>query len=259
MEVSLEVCRAIAVQRGMPLQFVAKEFFVFDVLSQISAFSATQQLVFKGGTALNKVYLRGLQRFSEDLDFDSGTSGLVDTRGLCKQLAEKIVGYEKSEFRRVKETIQFYCFFNSPLGARDHVRVDVAARKIVCEKPLVFKQAVSDFANVSVTGFPIYSLEDLVARKVHALATRVEGKDFYDVYNALPACGSMRKAVEKMLESEESDEDAAAFVEKAVERVKKADALKIGRLTNPFIPKPNRPPDWLELKNDLAALMEQLL
>ena len=36
MELNLEVCRTIAVQYGLPLQFVVKEFFVFDVLSQIT-------------------------------------------------------------------------------------------------------------------------------------------------------------------------------------------------------------------------------
>ncbi|PIN83340.1 hypothetical protein COV61_03375, partial [Candidatus Micrarchaeota archaeon CG11_big_fil_rev_8_21_14_0_20_47_5] len=71
MEINLEVCRTIAVQYGLPLQFVAKEFYVFDVLGQIAELTAgKKELVFKGGTALNKIYLGKMQRFSEDLDFD---------------------------------------------------------------------------------------------------------------------------------------------------------------------------------------------
>lgn len=259
-EVSLDVCRTLAVRHGLPLQFVVKEFFVFDVLGRIASLPAPgEKIVFKGGTALNKVYLGGLQRFSEDLDFDSGTTSLAETRAACGRLARGISGYDTTEFRRVKDTVQFHCVFNSPLGGRDHVRVDVAAKKIACARPLVAGRAASEFAQSVVAGFAVYSLEDLVARKLHALATRAEGKDFYDVYNALSLCGELRKPIEKMLESEESSEDAEGFVWKAISVVKKADAKKLRNLTNPFIPKNLRPPDWLELKNDLALKLERLL
>lgn len=258
-ELDLEVCRTIAVQHGMPLQFVIKEFHVFEVLGQITAATApSRELVFKGGTALNKVYLGKTQRFSEDLDFDLSAEGVKEVRLFCTELSEKISGYDVSGFRQVRDTLQFYCAYQTPLGGKDHVRVDVAAKKIITEKPLVIKAAVSEYAQRSVTGFYVYSLEDLVARKLHALRTRTEGKDLYDVHSALPLCGGLGGAIGKMLESEGLEEPPAEFLEKTISKVKKADPRKLRNLTNPFIPTRYRPANWAELKGDLLLKLEQM-
>jgi predicted nucleotidyltransferase component of viral defense system len=257
MEINLEACRSMAVRYGLPLQFIVKEFYVFDVLSQIAA-QASSNIVFKGGTALNKVYLGKLQRFSDDLDFDFGTESIAEVRKRCRELSEKIAGYEIPEFRKVGESIQFYCIYESPLGGKDHVRVDATAKKIITDMPVVMKPAESSYTQQLVSGFHVYSLEDLVARKMHALRTRSEGKDVYDVYNALPLCGKMENAVRKMLESEVSDEEVGEFLNRTVQAVRKVDYRKLRNLTNPFIPLNNRPKDWLELRNDLVLKLEQL-
>lgn len=267
-EVNLEVCRTISLQYGLPLQFVIKEFYLFDVLSQVTMSLPLSlavlggrdvpKAVFKGGTALNKVYLGKLQRFSEDLDFDLDTTQFSDVRDLCNKLASGIKGYEITEFRKVKNTLQFYCAFQNPLGNKDHIRVDVAAKKIVTEKLPLVKPAVSEYTDRFVTGFYVYSLEDLVVRKMNALADRCEGKDIYDVHAALPMCGKLDKAIRKMLESENSKLGVQEFIEKAIRSTKAADAKKLQRLANPLIPSNSRPRDWLELRNDLALKLEEL-
>lgn len=258
-ELNLEVCRTIAVQHGLPLQFVIKEFHVFEVLGQITAATApSQEFVFKGGTALNKVYLGKTQRFSEDLDFDLAVEGVKEVRRFCTELAGKIKGYEVSGFRQVRDTLQFYCAYETPLGGKDHVRVDVAAKEIITEKPVLVKAAASEYAQRSVTGFYVYSLEDLVARKIHALRTRTEGKDLYDVHNALPLCGRLSGAIGKMLESEGLEEPPEEFLERTVAKVKKAEPRKLRDLTNPFIPTSYRPVNWAELKDDLLLKLEQM-
>lgn len=269
MDLNPEVCRNIAVQYGLPLQFVIKEFHVFEVLGRITAatacdsfenrgLAATENFVFKGGTALNKVYFEKTQRFSEDLDFDLGVGNIEDAKKWCRRLSEKISGYTVEEFRRVKDTVQFYCAFETPWGSKDHIRVDVAVKKILHEKPLEMKPAVSEYAKLFVSGFKVYSIEDLTARKIHALGTRTEGKDLFDVYRALPLCGGMAGAMKKMLESEQFRGSAEEFVERTIDAVKKADAKKLQKLTNPFIPYPERPKDWRELKNDVALKLEAL-
>lgn len=259
-EPNLEVCRTIAIQYGLPLQFVVKEFHVFDVLGQVAALvGPSSRFVFKGDTALSKVYLGRLQRFSEDLDFDSGTGSASETLRYCRQIAGKLSGYKITEFRRVRGTVQFYCTYENHSGGQDHVRVDVAAKEIISEKPVVVRPAVSSYAQLSVTGFYVYQLEDLVARKMHALMSRAEGKDFYDVYNALPFCGEMGGAIQNMLASEKLAEEPGDFLEKTIMVVNEADYKKLCKLTNPFIPAGNRPKNWLELKNDLTMKLERLL
>jgi len=60
--------KSMALNIGLPLQFAVKEYRMFDVFSKLLARGWNFPLV--GGTAINKVYLAGEERFSEDLDFE---------------------------------------------------------------------------------------------------------------------------------------------------------------------------------------------
>jgi len=256
MDINLEVCRTIAVQHGLPLQYVIKEFQLFDVLSQITAYcvSEKKQLVFKGGTALNKVYINKGQRFSEDIDFDFEVE---DSQPFARELAGKIKGYKITTFRKVRKTTMFCCAYESPFG-QDHIRVDISGKRIVTAKPLQRKSAVSEITHGSVSGFEVYGLEDLVARKMHALCTRTEGKDVYDVHSSLSMCKDMGEAITAMLKSEGKEVTPAEFMGLTIKAVKNADHKKLRNFTNPFIPIVYRPGDWLELKNDLILKLENL-
>ncbi len=263
MKLDLEVCRAIAIRYGLPLQFVFKEFHLMDVISQIVALTVLEpnSLVFKGGTALSKAYMQKTQRFSEDADFDLVTENArKDMPDFCKKLAGGIKGYKITEFRRIRSTMQFYCEYETPFGGIDHVRVDVAPKKLLIAKPLESRQIVSEFTQSSISGMRIYSIEDLTARKMNALATRAEGKDLYDVHAALQMCSKkvLKTAIELMLESEDTGDTAEVFLQKTILRLKKSDSKKIRNITNPFIPAANRPKSWEELKNDLLSKFEDL-
>ncbi len=262
MELDIEVCRTIAVRYGLPLQFVVKEFHLMDAVGMIAEFVSHKpdSLVFKGGTALNKVYLEKMQRFSEDADFDLVTKDAKrELLSFCKELAASMKGYEVAEFRKVRDTIQFYCEYESPLG-EDHIRIDVSPKKLITAMPVANKTAVSEFAHASVSGLIVYSLEDLTARKLNALATRSEGKDLYDCHAALPLCSPavLKNAITQMLKSEGKKESASEFMQKALHALRNSDPKKLRNLTNPFIPFALRPKNWEELKNDLLIKLEEL-
>jgi len=264
MEMNLDMYRLVAVSQGLPLQFVVKEYRAMDVLKQIAMAVARPNLknfVFKGGTALNKVYLGQIQRFSEDLDFDLDVETFPKVKEFSLNLSKKLAGYSVAEFRRVGGTCQFSCIYDNPLGGRDFVRVDIAKKRIITDKPILRPPIPSAFlpGGVFATGLCVYSLEDLTARKINALAFRGEGKDFFDVYNALPLCGRMRGPIEKMLKSENNGSSADHFLEKAVRAVKRANPSKLKNLTNPFVPAPSRPKDWGQLRDDLAMRLENIL
>jgi predicted nucleotidyltransferase component of viral defense system len=261
MELDLEICRTIAIRYGLPLQFVFKEFHLVEVISQIAALAAQKpdSLVFKGGTALNKAYLQKTQRFSEDADFDLVTKNASEELSrFSKSLASSLKGYRITDFRRVRTTMQFYCMYETPLGANDHVRIDIAPKKLLTSRPVETNQIVSEFTHSSISGIKMYSIEDLTARKMNALATRTEGKDVYDVHMAFPMCSGnvLKTAIGLMLESEGSSETVDSFMRRMVIRLKKSDPKKMRNLTNPFIPAAHRPKSWEELKNDLLAKLE---
>ncbi len=263
MELDLEICRTIAIRYGLPLQFVFKEFHLMNVIAHTSTFVSKHpdSLVFKGGTALNKVYLQKTQRFSEDADFDLVMeNSRMHLLKFSRELADSLEEYRIEEFRKVHSTLQFYCTYTTPLGGADHVRIDIAPKKLLTAKPLARLQITSTFTHSSVTGISMYSIEDLTARKMNALASRSEGKDMYDVHAALPMCSKkvLKKAIISMLESEGAKEGADEFVYRAINNVKKSDIKKLRNLTNPFIPAMYRPKSWEELKNDMLMQLDTL-
>lgn len=265
MELDLEVCRVIAVRNGLPLQFVFKEFHLMHVLGRIAEFVADKpdSLIFKGGTALNKVYTKTTQRFSEDADFDlviaDADRKLLD---YGKEIAKTMTDYKIDEFRKVGDTIQFYCRYETPLDGEDHVRVDIAPKRLVIAKPLENRSIDSEFTRSSITGIRTYSIEDLTARKMYALANRTEGKDVYDVSMALPMCNvnELKKAISCMLESEGvGNTEVGLFIKKMIKQLERSNATKQRNLTNPFIPLARRPKDWNELKGDLLLKLGKLV
>lgn len=271
MDLDISICNNIAEKHRLPLQFVVKEHYVYDVLAEVMFATSGEVpgVIFKGGTALNKVYLGELQRFSEDLDFDldleakreEGEKMTLEwlTEYLTKEITKNKTFY-KTEMRKVKDTIQIYCKYTnpSPLSGTDTVRIDIAPKNIITENKVEKRKALFAFARQEMRGLWTYSLEDLVARKMHALRTGREGKDFYDVYNALPKCRAMFNPIKRMLQSEESSETPEEFIEKTIENVEGTDYKRLRNLTNPFIPISNRPKDWLELKNDLILKLESI-
>ncbi|MCX6770913.1 MAG: nucleotidyl transferase AbiEii/AbiGii toxin family protein [Candidatus Micrarchaeota archaeon] len=256
---NIDACRALAVQHGLPLQFVVKEFYVMDVLAQLSSREEFRKdMVFKGGTALSKAYLGGVQRFSEDLDFDMDAP-FSEIRRRCGRIAPSLEGYSSGPARKVGKTLQFYCRYNNPIGGTDNVRIDISPKKIISSAEPAVGTATSLFSQRSVSGFLVYSLEDLAARKLCALASRCEGKDVYDCHTALPLCGRMRQPIARMLESEGMEMAPDEFVENAIAAVEKADAKKLQSLANPFIPAALRPQDWRLVKGNLVAMLSRLL
>jgi predicted nucleotidyltransferase component of viral defense system len=257
MEINIEVCKTISVQYGLPLQFVIKEFHLFDVLSQIAEINSQEgnKLVFKGGTALNKVYLKKGQRFSEDIDFDVDKES---SYAFSRDLAGKIKGYTAGALRKVRKTTMFFCEYETRLGGKYHIRVDISSKKIITSAPPRARSAVSEITHASVSGLNVYGMEDLVARKMNALCSRTEGKDVYDVHSSLPLCNKLGKAIKMMLESEENSSTPDEFLAATINAVKNADFKQLRNHTNPFIPLPYRPNDWLELKNDLLLKLENL-
>ena len=61
--------RRIAVERKLGLDLIEKDYALGWVLKGITTTSAGDKLVFKGGTALSKLYYPLEWRISEDLDF----------------------------------------------------------------------------------------------------------------------------------------------------------------------------------------------
>lgn len=128
-------------------------------------------IILKGGTAL--MIYHGLDRFSEDLDFDATQDSIQALNGLMKVL-ESQTGY-KINYTKDTQTVQrymihygneFYCHGDKSL------KVEVSYRQ-------------KDFNDLKYTeqrdGIVIYRISRLAEMKGMALANRDKIRDIYDI------------------------------------------------------------------------------
>lgn len=142
------------------------------------------ELVFKGGTALQKAY--GLNRFSVDLDFTQVKEWN------SKQAVEKIVsgiagfGYEANikEIKTIGKTfvirINGPLYKESPISA-SNIRIEISERENVLLNPVI-KTITPIYSDLQPYSILVMGLDEVLAEKVRAIMTRNKSKDVFDLH-----------------------------------------------------------------------------
>ncbi|MCD6142955.1 nucleotidyl transferase AbiEii/AbiGii toxin family protein [Thermococcus sp.] len=246
-----------AAKTGLGLNYVDKEEKISLLLSQLWEIFG-EKAILKGGTALNRVYLAriGVARFSEDIDIDYFNGNVETSAREIVEGMKKIKGFNVKGPRVLHRTFRFDCYYINTFGNRDRVKVE-----FYLSRPPYIEAKVelvkSPFIDSYPTMFRVYSLEDLLAKKIVALYNRMEGKDVYDVFHVLNMEFEMDKflkALELTLKFYHIEED---FWEELISRLSQArkNTCQIGNSTNHFIPKTLRP-NWEELIESLRFRVE---
>lgn len=121
----------------------------------------TDQFILKGGTALFGCY--GLDRFSEDLDFDGKRQDI-------KELVKHFCQAKGFTFRVAKDTpMVSRCFVN--YGEEKLLKIEVSYRNT----------AIRDDAWTTIDGIRVYKIEQLARMKTSAYQARDRIRDLYDI------------------------------------------------------------------------------
>lgn len=174
-------------------RLLLKEFLQNIVLSYIYSDGDSKGLIFYGGTCLRKLY--GLDRFSEDLDFESREKLNVDALGVYLEKEFRNEGIEVSCKKQESEmvsriTLKFPILYDLGLSTNNeenlHLKVEInfdVKEEYNTEK---IPYSMDQYSCV----ISHYSLEVLMAGKMIAclrrnykkgLNTMVKGRDFYDL------------------------------------------------------------------------------
>jgi len=172
--ISKSELKHLAGKTGFNLIYLEKDYFLTILLYLLKDVDG---ICFKGGTALNKIFLNHT-RLSEDLDFTC-TGNLEKTKGEIV----KILNENKSIFPGYvfeNQTKNFFClkiFYKSSFS-KNHIILDVNRKASVHRKPHFYD---------SIPGFKIRTIspEELIAEKMRAMLMRNQPRDYYDVYNLL--------------------------------------------------------------------------
>lgn len=181
--ITIEELKKYKTKQNFNLGQVEKNYIHTAVLFAISK-TCPEKLIFKGGTCLMLCY--GLDRFSEDLDFN-----LIEENTNLESILENIkifledydikIDY-KIENNKFQET---YIYFYGPLfkntnNTRCKIKVDFSKRNDYVNKIVVR-------VNHSYIEFPLFYInalptQEILSEKVRAIMTREKARDVYDLY-----------------------------------------------------------------------------
>ncbi len=168
-------------QRGINLQLIEKDYVLGWLLFAISQLD---DLVFKGGTALAKLYFPRTWRLSEDLDFaflgdDFNEIAEKIEKALVEISIQSGIGFSiKSRFSN-PDYLQLKIRYDAVLG-RNWAKIDATReRPDDRTKKIPIAKTYSDYPDFKIR---TESLEEIFAEKLRALLERKKSRDFYDVW-----------------------------------------------------------------------------
>ncbi len=228
--------RRLSARHELSLNYIYKDLMISTALLSIK----DDRLVLKGGTAINRLYLKDHARFSEDIDLDLKTDrsmqeAIAQTKGFMKS----VIGFDIEKPRLMGGTIRYDAFFINPLNMKDRIMIEFSPKRHVskCAKEVVnFGFVPSEAALMHV-----YSLETLLRQKLDCLLGRTEGKDIYDAFYLADLC--------PLRPSKKEYEEMEKKLTLNIKEIK-----NIANATNHYIPKSLRP-EW---QSFIIALKEKL-
>lgn len=184
---------------GVRDQQIEKDYVLSWILLGVAHHEQLREvMVFKGGTALKKIYFEDY-RFSEDLDFTLLKHEITN---------EQIFDWFKASFEFVKEEanipldiidnnehedggINFYISYIGPLGGQGSnkkVKVDISRTETLVFEPAL-KSIFVDYSDQEEHQMLCYSLEEVLVEKMRSVMQRMQARDFYDIWYLLEQHG----------------------------------------------------------------------
>ena len=175
--------RKLAGKHKINLGTLEKDYAITNLLSIIARFPKLDSMVFKGGTAMKKIYFE-LFRFSEDLDFtcsedvSEGFANFIEKE--MKTLDVRFTEIAEKEGK--DESFRFKAKYAQFNGATASVRLDLSLRDDVLTDPVT--KPVLHFYNNLPNSFevPTMSLEEIMAEKIRAIIYAKHPRHLHDVW-----------------------------------------------------------------------------
>lgn len=169
-------------------EFVEQDLILTRLLIDLySSKLISDNLAFRGGTALHKLFLKTPYRYSEDLDFVQMKAGdigevLTEIRKIVKQIIPSVPRFKKS----ISNNTLIYSYnAENPPNPKMKIKIEINTRE---------HNAVDGIKNLNMecesdwfTGtadIKSFSTEELLSTKLRALYQRKKGRDLFDLWVA---------------------------------------------------------------------------
>ncbi|MFB6293326.1 MAG: nucleotidyl transferase AbiEii/AbiGii toxin family protein [Halonotius sp.] len=190
--ISQDRLRVLARELGVRQGYAEKNYVNSWLLWGIFTSEYGENLLFKGGTALSKLYFPQSWRFSEDLDF--GVQGEYqgskrELRTVLDTITERSgIDFEIREHHESQQdhypthyvdiSIRYRSVFDHP----NTTSIDVMVDEHVAFDPV---QHTHTYEDVPEFDLQAYSVEEIFAEKLRAIHQRGAARDYYDLYQLL--------------------------------------------------------------------------
>ncbi len=182
--IPLSEIKRLAAKNKVPLGTVERDYVTCWFLYGISQI-AKESLVFKGGTALRKIYFPGW-RFSEDLDFSSRkTMDEVEIESLLESINERAsksgIIFEIKSIHLNPEYCMGKVYYTGPLQTKNSFKLDISMNELLLEK-YDLHRVLWEYSDGESVEIPVYSLEEIMAEKLRSLLQRGKSRDYHDIW-----------------------------------------------------------------------------
>ncbi len=151
----------------------------------------SDNLAFRGGTALHKLYLDPSPRYSEDIDLVQIREGPIGP--ILKRLEHVITFFEETKVVKQKannNTVIYRFVSEYPPQTRLKLKLEINCREHF--SVLGLKQVPFHVENEWFTGYSqitTYDINEILGTKLRALYQRKKGRDLFDLYYAKQITG----------------------------------------------------------------------
>jgi len=188
--ISNERLQTLAREAGVTAGLAEKNYVNSWILHAVYESELRTALVFKGGTALSKLYFPELWRFSEDLDFTATGEILpIESRldaTLVETGRESGITFDITNIHRAgDESVEFVRIdvqYDAVLGQQNTTQLE-----ITCNESLAFPATHHRHRFEDTPEFTIraYSIDEILVEKLRSLYQRARARDYYDIYHLL--------------------------------------------------------------------------
>lgn len=184
--------RIIARELGVRQGYAEKNYVNSWILWGIFTSDYGKNLLFKGGTALSKLYLPQSWRFSEDLDF--GVEGLYtgskeELRTVLDAVTERSeIEFSISEHHESRQQqypthyVDISIQYEAVLEHSNTTSLDVMVDEHVAFDSVRHKH---EYEDIPAFDLHAYSVEEIFAEKLRSIFQRGAARDYYDLYQLL--------------------------------------------------------------------------
>lgn len=192
--ITKELLTEIGKKKGLAnKEHIEKDYFQDLLLFHL--YKQTNLLIFKGGTALYKLY--NLPRFSEDIDFSILKQFDAE---IIYRAVNNIEGAEAKEIKTTKGSLLTKISFKGILTRYNTVRIDISLNNPTIEDFDV-RTYISSYVDINPFSIRAMNIKEVLAEKIHALLTRQKARDLYDLFFLLRLTTPEKRIIAQKLRS----------------------------------------------------------